>query len=326
MKNLALLGAGNWGINYLNTLNSLEALAAVYDTDEARLAKLRELYPEILFTSNLEEILAAPEIKGAVIASPAMTHYEMAKAALLAGKDVLVEKPMTVKMSESEELVKLAREKQRVLMVGHLLLHSKGVRRLKELIKQGELGDILYIHSHRLSTGKIRREEDVIWSFAPHDLSVVLYLAGENPASADVQALSVVQPGIPDLANLSLIFPNRIKAMITVNWISPVKDRGVWVVGSRKMAVYDEIKNQITVFDQQINPETLEISKGENLVISFESDMPLTTQCRAFIEGMEKRLTPEEVSGEKGLEITRILCNLEHKFIQEVENAKLYCA
>src|SRR5439155_9984758 len=238
---IACIGAGYWGKNLVRNFTDLGVLAWVCDADPSTRARLAAAYPTARFTDAVDQVLADPEVAGVAIATPAETHSELARRALLAGKDVLVEKPLSIALEEGQQLVALACERQRVLMVGHLLWYHPAVLKLRELVEEGELGRIQYIYSNRLNLGKIRREENILWSFAPHDVSVILGLVGEMPNSIDAQGGNYLHERIADVTVSMFSFPSGVKAHIFVSWLHPFKEQKLIVVGDRKMAVFDDM-------------------------------------------------------------------------------------
>jgi UDP-2-acetamido-3-amino-2,3-dideoxy-glucuronate N-acetyltransferase len=239
---VAVIGCGQWGKNLVRNFAELGALRAVCDTDPKKLATIRERWPEVHATTLYSEILKDEGITGVVIATPAGSHYTLAKEALLAGKDVFVEKPLALKVSEGRELVELAEQRHRILMVGHLLRYHPAVVALKGLIDQGRLGKLYYLYSNRLNLGRFRTEENILWSFAPHDLSVFLYLLGEAPIFVSAHGGSYLNHGIPDVTVTTLEFRSGVKGHIFVSWLHPYKEHKLIVVGDQGMAVFDDVE------------------------------------------------------------------------------------
>src|SRR5262245_55200897 len=237
---IACIGAGYWGKNLVRNFHALGALRWVCEVDAERRADLGATYPTARFTASVEQVLTDPETAGVAIATPAETHGELVRRALLAEKDVLVEKPLCLSVEEGERLVSLAAEKRRTLMVGHLLWYHPAVLKLKELIDAGVLGRIQYIYSNRLNLGKIRREENILWSFAPHDISVILGLLGEMPDAIDARGGNYLHDRIADVTVSTLSFPSGVKAHIFVSWLHPYKEQKLVIVGNRQMVVFDD--------------------------------------------------------------------------------------
>ena len=214
---IACIGAGYWGKNLIRNFNELGVLSCICEMDAQTRARFKPLYPDVVFSDAVDEVLADPRIAGVAIATPAVTHAELVQRALSAGKDVFVEKPLSLSVDEAQKLNDLAADKRRVLMVGHLLWYHPAVLKLKKLVEDGELGRIEYIYSNRLNLGKIRREENILWSFAPHDISVILGLVGEMPDAISAQGGNYLHDQIADVTVSLLSFPSGVKAHIFVS-------------------------------------------------------------------------------------------------------------
>ncbi|MFZ2970837.1 MAG: Gfo/Idh/MocA family oxidoreductase, partial [Minisyncoccia bacterium] len=229
---VAVIGAGYWGKNLVRVFHELGALKIVCDLSEKNLSDRKKDHPNLDTTNDFSKILADKDIQAVVIATPAVTHYDICKKSILAGKDVFVEKPLALKVEEAEELVQIAKENSRILMVGHLLLYHPAVIKLKELIDRGELGDIRYIYSNRLNFGKLRKEENVLWSFAPHDISVIIDILG-SPKKVTSIGKAYLQKDIPDTTMSVLEFEGEKAAHIFVSWLNPFKEQKLSVIGSK---------------------------------------------------------------------------------------------
>jgi len=252
MKNVAVIGAGHWGKNLVRVFSQLGALHLVCETDEKTLQKIAAEY-RVKTTTRLKDVLDDPRVKAVVIATPVATHYEIAKKALLHRKDVFVEKPLSLKVEEGAELAGLAEKKGLVLMVGHILNYHPAVMKLKELVVSGSLGKIYYIYSNRLNFGRIRTEENILWSFAPHDISVISMLLNEEPKEASSAGVVCLQPGVYDSTLTYLIFPSGVRAHIFVSWLHPYKEHRLVIVGSEKMAVFDDAtKEKLFLYPHKI--------------------------------------------------------------------------
>src|SRR5437870_4417797 len=238
MPQVAVVGAGYWGKNLVRNFHGLNALGAICDSDPERLESFKQLYPSAKMFNAYSDVLRDATIQALAIATPAEAHADAVREALLAGKDVFVEKPLCLSVEEGEGLVALAKKKDRILMVGHLLWYHPAVLKLKELLAAGALGRIQYIYSNRLNLGKIRREENILWSFAPHDISVILGLLGEMPDKVEAQGGNYLHRQIADVTVSLLAFPSGVKAHIFVSWLHPFKELKLVVVGDRKMAVF----------------------------------------------------------------------------------------
>jgi predicted dehydrogenase len=249
---VAQAGVGAWGQNLLRNIDELAALTWICDTSEERLESFRRRYPGARTTTDFEDLLSDGSVEAIVIATPVPTHYELARRALEAGKHVFVEKPPAMHAAEMEELVGLAEERGLVLMPGHLLLYHPGVRKLKELVDSGDLGDVLCVYGNRQNLGTIRTNENALWSLGVHDLSVILYLIGEEPAEATAHGNAFLTPGVEDVVFCYLRFPSGKIAHLHLSWLDPHKMRKLTVVGRDKMVVFDdmELERKITVYEK----------------------------------------------------------------------------
>lgn len=308
---VAVVGAGHWGKNLVRNFHGLGVLSAVCDENKELLEHFRKEYPAVKAVSSPAKVFGSAEIDAIAIATPAETHYALAKEALLKGKDVFVEKPLSLSVEEGTELNRIARDNNRVLMVGHLLQYHPAVLKLKELVGSGELGKIYYIYSNRLNLGKIRQEENILWSFAPHDISVILSLTGQMPDRVASFGGQYLQEKIADVTMSTLSFPNGVKAHIFVSWLHPYKEQKFIVVGSEKMAVFNDIekKDKLLIFPHKISwkgnipvpdrkdAEVVEVDLGKE---------PLRQECSHFLECVRVRSVPK-TDGEEGLRVLRVL-------------------
>lgn len=309
IPHLAVVGCGYWGQNLVRNFHELRALEAICDIDESRLQKLATTYGTFA-TPRFEEVIAMPKVQAVAIAAPAAQHFELAKKSMLAGKDVFVEKPLSLRVEEGMELVEIADKYQRVLMVGHLLQYHPAVLELGRLIREGELGRIQYIYSSRLNWGKLRTEESILWSFAPHDISAILFLLGEEPDSVVAQADSYLNHHICDTTLTSLNFPSGVKAHIFVSWLHPFKEQKLVVVGDRKMAVFDdtELERKLVVYPHRIDwIDRVPIArKAEGTIVPIGKNEPLRLECQHFLEAVRDRKRPR-TDGKNGLQVLQIL-------------------
>ena len=317
MINLACVGVGGWGRNLVRTFHALPTCHVAYlcDLDSHRLEEVGRAYPDTQRTSSFEKILEDKRVEGVVIATTASEHYRLAKQALLAGKHTFVEKPMTLKSLEAEELVEIAAKSSRKLMVGHLLLYHPAIVRLKQLIDEGDLGEIFYLYSQRVNLGVIREDENALWSFGPHDLSVMLYLLGSFPTSVSVRGKAYVRPGIEDVVFVNLTFSKDRMAQLQLSWLDPHKIRMMTVVGSKKMAVFDDMENteKLKVYDKGVTQpffasygESLHLRFGDITIPHLEMTEPLTLECRHFLECIRNNAEPK-TDGRQGAQVVRIL-------------------
>ncbi len=312
---IGIVGTGNWGANLVRSFCSLigSENVIVYDIDKDKLAKLRIRYPGIKFEENFEIILSNEKIIAIVIATPAEYHYQLSKQALLYDKNVLVEKPITLNVKEAEELIKIAEERKLTLMVDHLLEYHSAVEELKRLIDKGVLGDIYYISSQRLNLGIIRSNENALWSLAPHDISVYLYLLDKEPylVSATGGAYIQSKESIEDTVFLHLKFPDGINAHAHLSWLDPNKVRRLTVVGSDKMAVFDDMepRNKLAIFDKGVEwseERSVSVRYGDIYMPNIPLKEPLIEACSHFLECIERKKQPRS-DGYDGLKVIKVL-------------------
>ena len=319
---IAVVGTGDWGANLVRNFAALPGakLVALCDTDAGRLARTAAQYPGVRTAARVEEIAAMPEARGVVVSASAVQHHPIARVLLEAGKDVYVEKPLALQVEHAEELVRLARERDRILMVGHLLVHHPGVRHLKEMVQKGELGDVLYIYSQRVNLGKVRRDENALWSFAPHDLSVILHLLEAEPIDVVARGSAFLQGTVEDVVFLHLRFPGGRMAHVHVSWLDPHKLRKITVVGSRKMVVFDDMEasEKIRVYDKGIDRpgsavgqivsygDALSVRSGDILIPKISLQEPLRIECQHFVDCVREHRTPL-TDGAEGLRVVRVL-------------------
>ncbi len=322
-KNIALIGAGNWGKNHLRELNRLRVLQKVLDTSTSIIAERKKDFPDVQFVTDEKQIIDDPGIRAVVITTPAELHYELTKKYLLSGKDVLVEKPMTLTVKQAEELIDISEKNSRILMVGHILQYHPAVIKLKKLIDQGDLGKIRYIYSNRLNIGKLRTEENVLWSFAPHDISlIIMFMDGEEPLKVSAFGGAYVNQSVADTTLTILEFKNGIKGHIFVSWLHPFKEQKLVVVGSEKMAVFDDLsKEKLFIYPHKIKWEKGKIpvaQKADFSIVEFEQKQPLQEELLHFIHCIETRKTPK-TDGHEGLKVLSILERAEKHLVQSLQ-------
>lgn len=308
---VAVIGCGYWGRHLVRNYHELGALRLLCDKNEALLEQFGKQYPDLETCLAFNEVLAGKEIDAVVISTPAETHYRLAREALLADKHVYVEKPLVLKEEEGLELIRLARERSRILMVGHLLQYHPAFVHLKALAGSGELGRINYIYSHRLNLGKVRREENILWSFAPHDISMILALAREQPENVSATGGNYLHQNIADVTTTHLEFPSGLRAHIFVSWLHPFKEQKLVVVGDRKMAVFDDTQtwpDKLLLYPHEIKwqnnipvaaraePERLDIPPAE----------PLKLECGHFLDCVRSGRIPF-TDGQEGLRVLKVL-------------------
>jgi predicted dehydrogenase len=308
--NIAVLGCGHWGQNLVRNFNSLGVLSAVCDPFEKGRARARELAPSVRVVEQTQELIQDSAIQAVAIATPAETHYSLASQALAAGKDVFVEKPLAINYHQGVSLNAQAIQAGRILMVGHLLEYHPAVIRLKQLIDNGDLGKINYVYSNRLNFGKIRIEENALWSFAPHDIAVILRLIGEEPLEVTCSGGNYITPNLADVTVSCLHFRTGVRAHIFVSWLNPFKEQKLVVVGTRKMAVFnDTLKDdKLVLFDQHVALSERQpvLQKGPAEVIPLSAEEPLRSECEEFIRSIESR-RPPLTDGRSGVRVLRVL-------------------
>lgn len=329
---VAVVGGGYWGKNLVRNFNELGALAVICDSNRARLEEYKSLYPGIGVIEDYNELLTNKDIDGVAIATPAIMHYEMTKQALNAGKDVLVEKPLALMIDQGEELAALADKKKRILMIGHILEYHPAVVKLAELVRNGTLGKIQYIYSNRLNLGKFRTEENILWSFAPHDISVILRLLGELPEQITASGGNYINNQIADVTVTNMSFKNGVRAHIFVSWLHPFKEQKLVVVGSDKMAVFnDMVEDKLLVYHHKVNwvDHCPVAAKGEAESVAIDSKEPLKQECQHFLDRILDRRTP--VTGSKNaLDVLKVLSasqqSLENNGKPVILNKIAYCS
>lgn len=322
-KNIAVIGAGYWGKNLVRNFHQLGVLKTICDGSQPIREDMSKTYQDVSITANLSDVLKDNDITGVVIAAPAALHYEIAEKVLQVGKHVFVEKPLSLTCGDGEKLVRLAAERQKTLFVGHILHYHAAVIKLKEMIKAGEIGRLQYIYSRRLSLGKIRREENILWSFAPHDISLILSLTGEEPSYVDSVGSNFLHARIADVTMTNLKFPSGIGAHIFVSWLNPYKEQKLVIVGSNGMLVFDDtepIETKLVLYPHTINWQNgLPVPhKAESKAIDISPiwKEPLRAECEAFLEAIRTN-TPPITAGEEGLKVLKILELSQHSIEQK---------
>jgi predicted dehydrogenase len=316
---VGVVGCGYWGPNLVRNFRSLPdcELKAMCDLSEARLKHMKSLYPEVEGITDFNHMLNGIGLDAVVIATPVKHHFPLAKAALLAGKHTIIEKPMAASAAECEELIDIAQRKGLVLMVGHTFLYSSPVRKIVELVRSGEIGDIRYINSRRLNLGLFQKDINVAWDLAPHDLSIILHILGEPPQVVNCQGNAHVTPGIEDVTNISLQFRHKRFATIQSSWLVPRKIREMTIVGTRRMIVYDDVETleKIRVYDVRVErpPHNDTFADfhyayhyGDSFIPHLKQEEPLKVQCQHFLDSIVNGTKPL-TDGQNGLDLVRIL-------------------
>lgn len=304
MKKVAVIGAGRWGRNLVRTFAQLGELACVVETCPHIREEIGTLFPAVPVFSSLEAIWAS-EIPAVVIATPVPTHYAIAKAALLAGKDVFVEKPLTLRVEEATELHQLANSLGRVLMVGHLLMYQPAIEWMDAYIKSGELGSIYSLHQRRAQLGRVRTVENVLWSLGVHDIAVLLQLVGERPERVAAYGQRVLQHEIEDDVHLHVEFSGGIEAHLHFSWLWPQQERKLVIVGARGMLVYDESVQTVTLHRKGIAADLTNRDDGSEVVFAG-SDEPLRLEALHFLRCVDERTAPRS-DGANGIAVISVL-------------------
>ncbi len=330
-RDVALIGAGYWGKNLARSFNALGALHTICDLDPRTLAGYSDGYERVLKTSDVESPFKNAEIKKIAIVAPAALHYQLAKTALSHGKDVLVEKPLCLNETEGEELVDLGSKTGQVLMVGHLLQYHPHIQKLQSLVGSGELGRLYYITSNRLNLGKIRQEENALWSFAPHDISVILSLvANQLPDGIQCSGQAYLSHGVADMTLTTLRFSGGVRAHVYVNWLNPFKEQKLAVVGSNGMAVFDDGKpwgEKLVLYRQHLtwtDGRTPTPSKAAGEAIQVPESEPLRNECVHFLECCNDRRPPRTDASE-GLRVLRVLAAAQRSMSKDGAVERVSC-
>jgi len=315
---VGLVGCGYWGPNLARNLYQIPQteLAACCDPDPRALSKMRMLYPQAITTPEHRDLFADPDIEAVVIATPARTHYALAREALEAGKHVLVEKPLAMGSRQAEALIALADERRRVLMVGHIFEYHPAVRKIKSLIDEGELGQVYYIYSTRVNLGRVQSDINALWSIAPHDISILIYLLGTMPQSVSARGGTFLNGMVEDVVFLVLSFPDGMLGHVHASWLDPSKVRRMTVVGSRRMAVYDDVADEgkIKIYDKGVYRKGEDIygefqyrlHSGDIAIPRLDMAEPLRIECVHFAECVRQGGRPQ-TDGANGLRVVRVL-------------------
>ncbi|OUW17162.1 MAG: oxidoreductase [Opitutales bacterium TMED158] len=307
---VALIGCGYWGRNLARNFHEAGALELVCDPSESAHAFIQEKYPDVRMCSDLASAFDDESIDAVAIATPATTHVDLATKALAAGKDVYIEKPLALDVRRGEALVEEANRLGRILMVGHLLWYHPVVLKLKRLIDEGALGKLRYITSHRLNFGKVRHEENVLWSFAPHDISVILGLVGESPEVHSCTGGRYLSAEVADVTYTELRFPSGIRAHLFTSWLHPFKEQKLVVVGEERMAVFDDVEKEakLVLYDHDVQWEKgIPVAvKSAGEAVDYEASEPLRNEVDAFLKSVVSRQAPY-TDGPEGLRVLRVL-------------------
>ncbi len=315
-KNICVVGAGSWGRNHVKSLHKLNSLGGVVDTDLNLISSLKESYPYIKVHTNLEDALNQGYDAYTVV-TPAETHHAIAKKIILAGKHILIEKPMAMSIKEAEELVDLSNSKNINAMVGHVLLFHPAIKKIKDLIDKGRVGNLQYLYSNRLNLGKVRTEENVFWSLAPHDIAIFQFLTKSYPKSIDAVGSTFLQKGIPDLTLTHIKYENDVRGHIFVSWLHPFKEHRLVVIGSEAMISFEDSKEgkPLKLYSKKFDitsgvPEKID---GPVEFIHYEKKMPLEAELEYFTSHLNNK--PKIANIDHGLEVTKIIIEASNQLI-----------
>src|SRR5688572_436701 len=316
---IGVVGCGYWGPNLIRNFNSLPDcdLKLMCDLNAQRLKHMKSLYPHVEGHMDFDHLLNGAGLDAVVIATSLKTHYRLAKASLEAGKHTLIEKPMAGSVAECEELIDIAKKKGLVLMVGHTFLYSPPIRRIREIIRCGDIGDIQYISARRLNLGLFQKDINVAWDLAPHDLSIVLYIMDEFPKAVNCSGTANITPGVEDVTSMSIKFGRNRFATIQSSWLDPRKVREMTIVGSKRMIVYDDVETQekIKIYDARVDvpPHYDTFAEfhysyhyGDRYIPYVKQDEPLRIECQHFLDCIREGKAPL-TGGRQGLEVVRVL-------------------
>lgn len=329
MLKVGVIGCGYWGPNLIRNFVQLKGSDVLWvaDLDETRLAHMKTVYPNVRTTTDYTELLADSEVDIVAVATPVRTHFKLASEALLAKKHVFVEKPMTASVAEAKLLVEQSKANHVKIMVGHTFLYTGAVKKMKEIIDSGELGEIYYVSSQRLNLGLFQQDINVIWDLAPHDVSIMTYLLGQEPIAVSAVGFSHVNPSVEDIAVLNLRFQGDLVGFVQSSWLDPDKIRKMTVVGSKKMMVYDDVQpaEKIRIYDKGVEkPKHYDTfaefpyayKYGDTLIPKIEGAEPIRTQLKHFLECIANGQEPL-TNGANGLAVVKILEGAQRSLAQK---------
>jgi predicted dehydrogenase len=301
---VGIAGCGYWGKNHVRNFQELGALAAVVDPSQAGRDLARQLAPSAQVFSDFQEFLKA-DIDGVVLATPARSHASLAIQAMQAGKDVLVEKPLAPTYQEARKLCDMADQLERMLMVGHVLEYHPSFIALQQQVRAGRLGELHYLYSNRLSLGQVRKEENVLWSFAPHDIEMLLTISQQTPRLVLAHGSQMLQPAVDDLVQVRLEFSKGLQGHVLLSWINPIKEQRLVVIGKRAMAVFDGVSGTLSIQDCSFHPDT-GLEKGPLELFEAPEVEPLRLECQAFLDSMRSR-RPSKTNARQSLNVVAVL-------------------
>ncbi len=307
---ICVVGTGYWGRNLVRNFDQLGRLSGIYDSNRSAAEEVGKRHPGARIYESFEQVLDDPGVRAVAIATPAVNHAQVAIKAMRAGKDCFVEKPLALTAEEGQDMVEVARRTGCILMVGHLLRYHPAIRVIHGLVQSGELGRLEYIYSNRLSMGKIRKEENALWSFAPHDVSLILMLTGQLPLEVSAVGGSYLQPNIADVTVSNLLFERGTRAHIFVSWLHPYKEQRLVVIGSKKVVVFEDSRptDKLQIFDKEIiwKNGNFEATSHSGTPLAYEPVEPLKEECAHFLKCVDTREAPL-TPGEEGVQVLEVL-------------------
>jgi len=319
MLTIGVIGCGSWGKNYVRCFSSIDGarLGVLCDLSPRRLEALARRHPKTRTTTDYADVLNDDAVQAVCIATDAVNHFKIARDALKAGKDVLVEKPLATSSKECEELIQLADSGRRILMVGHIFLYNRAIDLLRNYVSRGVLGRIYYIHATRTNLGPIRSDVNAIWDLAPHDISAISYILGAQPEAVSGTGACYLSHGVEDMAFISMRYPNNVVANIHISWLYPRKTREITVIGSEKMAVFDDVSTleKIKLYDKGVMKEPaydsygdfqMALRSGDITIPNVEMKEPLLVECKHFLDSVRSRTQPRS-DGTEGLNVVRVV-------------------
>lgn len=334
---LGIIGCGHWGPNFIRNFNNIENSYVKYacDLNQQRLTHIKQLYPQIIAIKDHRQILRDPDISAVVIATPMSTHFTLAKEALLNDKHTLIEKPIAVNVAEAEELISIARNKKRTIMVGHTFIFNPAINKLRSIIQNNELGKIYYIYSRRTNLGPLRKDANAILDLAPHDISILNYILNKKPLFVNAFGEKYLPHNLEDVSFIMFRFPNKIIAHVQVSWLDPKKTREIVVVGSKKMLIFDDLNTQtpIVIYDKRAMKKKFKqdydsfeefkmiIKDGKAVAPKIKKGEPLKIECEHFIDCIMRNKTPLS-DGQDGVEVLRILIGIQKSLRANGERVK----
>ena len=310
-KKICVVGGGYWGKNHIKTLYNLDSLGGIVDPSEEILNTHKKIYNDINYYSSLDDALNEKEFSGFIVATPAHTHFEVAKKIILRKNHVLIEKPFTLNIEDAEELSFLGKKNKVKIMVGHVLLFHPAIQKIKKLIDSKKIGDLRYIYSNRLNFGKVRTKENVLWSLGPHDVALMQYLTSSSPSKISASGAILLQEKIHDKVVINLKYLNGIECHIFLSWINPFKEHRLVLIGSKGMLVYEDssIDKNLKFYPMrfEFNQGSIHSFDGEEQIINYQSGMPLTLELEYFLKCINEDEDFDIANTEHALDVTRVL-------------------